>query len=417
MSDGLNILLITARRPHPPTAGDRQRTNLLYRALAKVGHVETLMLLSADQVDEAERLELEARFNVVGWLRPRRHGQVGGWRLIRPLHPQWVDRIAHNLGRTAVEYAADPHAAAWLSRRMQQQRYDLIVARYLPAAAKSGALQADVPVIVDVDDLDTQVYRTRLEVPGLAGWRRRVVLRHLRQLEAIVPPLLKRAAHLWLVSELDRPLVDHTSVSVLPNIPFVAEDVQAALPVCRETPTDSRSVLMVGSLTHRVNRDGLDRFVDRAWPQIHRRCPDAAFRIVGSGMTRALAQRYATTAGVEPVGFVDDVAQAYAQCAFAVSPLFEGGGTKIKVLESFMHGRTGVVTQHALRGYEHVLKHRESVWQADDEGGLVAGCVALLNDAAMRQQMAARGRQVVQHHFSFDVFRRVVAQTVAQVVG
>ena len=408
-----NILLVTAWLPYPPTMGSGQRTTNIHRALSRVGHVELLILKPGAVTDE--QLARQRQLGPTHWVAPARRGEHGLWRCIRPLHHGWTDRLAHNFGRRSVDYRPDRRALTWLRQRLSTTHYDLIVGRQVLVTCKSGAFEVDVPVIVDVDDLDTEVYRTRLAVPGLRWHERALVRNHLRQLQKIVPRQLKRALHLWIANELDHHLVDHPSVSVLPNVPFAwSEDQDAPTPA--PAASESPVVLTIGSCTHRVNTDAIDRFVSHAWPKVRERCPDAVLRIVGSGMTQAMRQRWGSVAGVEPIGFVDDLALAYRDCSFTVAPQFEGGGSKIKVLESLLYGRACVVTGHALRGYERLLKHAESVWLAESERDLWQGCLQLLQDPKSCQAMASCGRKIVAEHYSFEVVRRAVATTFSEVL-
>lgn len=404
-------LFITPLPPYPPTAGGgRQRTNLILRALLRVGQVDTLILNDPGTLSAQEHHRIEEQFGDVGWVTPLRRGERGSWRFIHPLKPRTIDRLAHHLGRRAVDFRPDPGVHAWLRRRLAHRHYDVIVARYLPAAMKSGAFQSGVPVVVDVDDLETQVYRSRLQVPGLRGWQRAAIRHHLRQVDKLVPRWLGQAAHLWLSSEADRPLIAHPSVSVLPNIPFDwGEDVSANGPL-PQAPADCHVVLAVGSMTHRVNVDAIDRFTRRVWPRVRSACPDAVLRIAGAGMSDTMRQRWAAVQGVEPIGYVEDISQAYRGCAFTVAPLFEGGGTKIKVLESLRFGRAVVATDHACRGHENRLPDRETVWIARDEDGLTNGCVRLLRNPALRDTLAREGRARIEQYFSFDRFAKTVAE-------
>ena len=47
---------------------------------------------------------------------------------------------------------------------------------------------------------------------------------------------------------------------------------------------------------------------------------------------------------VEVSGFVQDLPPVYERAAFTVAPIYWGGGTKIKVLESLAYGRTCVAS-------------------------------------------------------------------------
>lgn len=413
MSNPRNILLVSAWLPNPPTSGGAQRTTNIHRALSRIGHVDLLILKPGAVTDE--QLACQRQLGPTHWVAPAYRGEHGLWRCIRPLHHRLTNRLAHNFGRRSVDYRPDRHALAWLRQRLNTTRYDAIVGRYLLPTCKSGAFEVNVPVILDVDDLDTEVYRTRLAVPGLHWYERTLIRYHLHQLQRIVPQQLKRASHLWIANELDYPLVKHPSISMLPNVPFMTSEDQAA-PTPVPAAPECHVVLTIGSFMHRVNTDAIDRFVSQVWPKIRERCSDAVLRIVGSGMKQTMRERWGSMAGVEPVGFVEDLAQAYHECAFTVAPQFEGGGSKIKVLESLLYDRTCVVTGHALRGYERLLKHTDSVWLAKSEQDLWQGCLHLLQDPMSCQSMASRGRKIVSEHYSFDGVCRAVDTTFSEIL-
>jgi glycosyltransferase involved in cell wall biosynthesis len=200
----------------------------------------------------------------------------------------------------------------------------------------------------------------------------------------------------------------------LPNIPFVAAGQRVEPP---PVPRDSNVVLLVASLGYKVNLAGLERFIASIWPQIRAAVPDAIFRIVGSGLTEEMKRRWSAVDGVVPIGYVDDLRTAYAEAAFTIVPIFEGGGTKIKVVESLLYGRTAVVASHAHRGFEDVLKPDEALVVGDDASGLAKGAIELLRNRQRRNRLAQKGHLLVQQHYSFDLFKTVVESTVERVLS
>jgi glycosyltransferase involved in cell wall biosynthesis len=181
-------------------------------------------------------------------------------------------------------------------------------------------------------------------------------------------------------------------------------------------PRERSPILFVGSLAYRVNERAIDRFLQRVWPLVLGEEPGAAFRIVGSGLSNRQRQSWSLVPGVKVVGFVEELRREYADAAFTVVPIFEGSGTKIKVLESLLFGRTCVATRHALRGFEEVLLHQQALWVADTDEELARGCVVCLRGTQLRNRLAARGRAEVVKHFSFERFQNIVTGTLENVL-
>jgi len=99
-----------------------------------------------------------------------------------------------------------------------------------------------------------------------------------------------------------------------------------------------------------------------------------------------------------------------------VAPLREGGGTKIKVLESLKLGRTCVVTPHAQRGYGQVLRDGQSLLVGETDEELAAACVRLIEQPELRDRLAATGQEVVRERYSWNGFSRSVRDAITRVV-
>ena len=406
----MRILYITSiSPPFPVTNGGRQRSNLLFQALSAIGEVD--LVVCGGAVTDSDKAEMRKRFGLIGYIKPRRRSEYIPWKLILGLHPKLVHQIAHNFGRRSVDYKPDKKVQSWFDEHVDLSRYDVIVGRYLRSLTKPGLLDRD-NVVLDVDDLDTEVYRSRLTVPGLNWLERWVIQNHIRQLDRIVPRQLGRIAHLWVANENDKAKPGLGGAVVLPNIPFSFANTNGSEPFPDQEIT--HSMLMVGSWSHRPNVVGRDYFLQHIWPGIHEQIPDAQFDIVGGSMTDADKARMARIPGVNPIGFVDDVSEAYRRCAFSVAPIYDGAGTNIKVIESLALGRTCVVTPKAQTGYEHTLRDGEALMVAHNAGDFRDKCVLLLQDPQLRAALAQNGRDVALRHYSFDRFRRVVRMTIEQ---
>ncbi|HMN95669.1 MAG TPA: glycosyltransferase [Phycisphaerales bacterium] len=427
-------LLVTAVPPHPPTTGGAQRTNLIHRALARIADVDLFLLRDRREFPADDLASLESRFGLVACVPRRRRGEWLPWSLARRFAGARVDRVAHHLGSVAVEFRPDPRIAQAAKAMVAARRYDFAVARYLTAAAKCDLFDS-LPVLLDVDDLDLEVVASRVAAsmggaPGGAGrvsvktlLRRTLERRHLRQLQGIVDPLLRRCAGHWIAKEADRTVAALEHATLLRNIPFEPEStgpVPATHPTGASTPARSpaasTTLLTVGTLTHRPNAEGIDRFLRDSWPDVVAAVPAARLRIVGGGLAEEQRRRWGAVEGVEVVGFVDDLEEEYAACAATLCAVHAGGGSNIKISESYRRGRAAVVAAHSMRGYESILEDRSSVWVGRSDRELSEGCIALLRDPTLRDRMAEAGRAACAKELSFERFAAAVAERCADVL-
>lgn len=385
------ILFLAPSYACAPVTGGGQRTMLLYNALADAYAVDALV------VDEwgaqgADKLFAHGGFDYLRVTRPGKRGVVG---LLPGVNPAAADKLAMVLYGRKVSYRRDAKAAVDFGA------YDLIVSRYLRPAAQAGALEdgVETPTLIDIDDRDDQVLDARLAESRNPATRA-MLKRHRDEMRILFRELTERAAHLWVVTETDRTAISHRSVSLLPNIPF---HIPADAP---PRPRSSHTLLFVGAGGHRPNIEGVFRFVDKAWPAILAAAPNARLRIVGSGPWARHAEKLSAP-GVSLIGAVDDLAAEYADAAIAVCPVFEGGGSKIKVLEALAHNCPVVSTIHSARGFVSDLTERALV-TAPDEAGMATACIALLRDPAAAAARAAAGREIVLANYSRGGFAAAV---------
>ena len=268
------ILFVTQHPPYPPLSGDRQRSYLLAKALSETGELGMLLVGRPDSFFPQQLDYLKKHFGLIGVLPVGNAGTRGLWKFVRPLRPGLVDRAASGLLWKSSAYRGDPAVAAAVARHARDGRYDVVVGRYLRSSLNAGL--ADLPrSMLDVDDLETQVYESRLASGQLSLPERLITRFHLRQLRAIVPPLLDRFDHLWFPAPHDlprvAPLLRHASASLLPNIPF-DPDPDSPLPA-PPPATESKIVLVVATMSFPMNRSGVDRFVRQVWPAVHRARP------------------------------------------------------------------------------------------------------------------------------------------------
>ncbi|HEY0008785.1 MAG TPA: glycosyltransferase family 4 protein, partial [Tepidisphaeraceae bacterium] len=317
------ILLITSVLPWPLRKnGGAQRTALMKRALEAFGHVDIFAvggLALRDEADAAFDQRLREQ-NVIAALVRQSPPLTPPIYLPGPFGKLWKTVRAYQGA-----YEADPAVAAELDRVMRENKYDLIVSRYLQPAMQAGVERyPGIPKLLDFDDIDWSTLATAMEEkpwPGLGGKiGSKMVLKTVRQ-------ACDGAMHLFggvfVTSEEDRSLLTCDPI-VLPNIPY--SDSGTTLPAL--PPDDgSRELLFVGDLQFPPNRDGLDHFLSRVWPGVTKAVAAATITIVGRGLTEDRRARWANVPGVNVVGFAPDVAECYRRCAMSVVPIYTGGGT------------------------------------------------------------------------------------------
>jgi glycosyltransferase involved in cell wall biosynthesis len=320
------------------------------------------------------------------------------------------EKLAYNLRRflfVSRLYAPDPRTRAALEGLLTPA-HRVVAVRYALTFCLTGlAATPDRRILVDIDDRDDQKFASAAEAAWGRGLRYRLFAgRVVPAIRARLIGGLSRASHLWYATPEDVLPIPGPATGVLPNVPF-ALTVPDDLP----PPSASREVLFVGTFSHTPNQAGMRWFLKDCWPRIAARDPGARLRIVGLGPWQSLAAEFPGLERVDYVGTVPEVGPEYARARLVISPLFEGGGSKIKVIEACAYGRPVVATPHSLRGFGADLP--EVVPQAETAEAFADLCCRYLADGAAADTLGARVQAIQQAQFS----RAAVEARIAADIG
>ncbi|UYY57047.1 glycosyltransferase [Sphingomonas sp. S2-65] len=156
-------------------------------------------------------------------------------------------------------------------------------------------------------------------------------------------------------------------------------------------PGDAETLLFVGSNTA-PNVHGLTWFLEKVWPRIAEAAPGTRLFVAGTVGSAVTAPH-----GVELLGLVDDLAALYSRAGIVISPLRQGSGLKIKLVEAIAHGKACVVTSVTLQGVETILS--DAVLHMDEPEQFADAILVLQRDDIQRGALATRALTAARTHF------------------
>jgi glycosyltransferase involved in cell wall biosynthesis len=162
-----------------------------------------------------------------------------------------------------------------------------------------------------------------------------------------------------------------------------------------------QTLLFCGSLDMYPNQEAMKYFFDSIWPPLRSRLKTVEIYIVGRQPPSWLKAQAESDVRVHVTGFVDDVRPYFEKATICVCPIREGGGTRLKILDSLAMGVPVIGTAFAASGL-HVRHGRELV-TAENANEFVRQVERLLNDAELRARIAVAGRELVEREYSWDV--------------
>jgi glycosyltransferase involved in cell wall biosynthesis len=133
----------------------------------------------------------------------------------------------------------------------------------------------------------------------------------------------------------------------------------AVVPIGMEFPSEKEvkplktreelPLLFLGRLDWLPNRSGLQWFLSNVWRELKEARPGIRLRIAGSG-DGAWLRKMLPIDGVEFLGRVDRLPSLYERSALALAPIFQGSGTRVKIIESARYARPVITTRLGAEG-------------------------------------------------------------------
>jgi glycosyltransferase involved in cell wall biosynthesis len=249
-------------------------------------------------------------------------------------------------------------------------------------------------LIVDCHDADEHLARELMTT--VRGPRRIGPWANWRGVRRCMQTFLPAADEVWAVSDDDScrllSLVPQARVTTVRSgmETLVHSGVRAG---------DWRTVLLVANYGYGPNADGARWLIRDAWPLIVTRWPNARLVLAGAGAPRDLQCAAAAATGVEYRQYVDDLEPLYDEAAVVAVPVRVGGGTRLKVVDAWRHGKAVVSTS---KGVEGLPAADRCTIVANDAAAFADATVRLLADIALRRELGSRALDTFERFLSLS---------------
>lgn len=392
------MLFLSRRPPFPQTGGAPIRTHRLLTGLARDFEV-TFVTFDHDpgsgepNADRAALNRLSDEIEVVvlpGLRRSKRVAQALS--VFRVASWEWARYATRELAATL--------------RRFAREREPALVHFDDVGVAQAGPVAGAVNVL-SPHGVEHLITRGNARASG--GVRRAFGELEWRKVAHEERSLWRRMDLTLALSEVEAAIMRAAGarVALCPNgtdeLPFLA-------PPWRD-PNEPVRVLFVGTGNFQPNERGIAWFVTEVMPRLRERVP-VAFDVVGMPPDRPVEAE-----GVSYRGRVPELEPWYEQAHVVVVPLFEGAGTRLKMLEAAAYGRPMVSTAFGPEGLP--LLSGEHYLEADDPEAFAAAVVDVGRMVESRSdelvEMLARARRSVEPLFWPEITRRLV-QTYSEAI-
>lgn len=309
-----------------------------------------------------------------------------------PLPGAWLSARHHPLIRRHHHAGALAHIQA-----LPRGRHDLAVVEEIALAGYIAPLRAaGIPVVFDAHNVEA---RLRADIAA-GGLRPRIMAHRLAAAEA---GAMRAADLIWCCSDVDARLITRlyhprAQVAVVPN----AVDIDAyaeALASQRRRGSEPPRLLYIGSYAYPPNEAAALRLIHDILPALRLRGLDLPLALVGRDPTAAMHQAAAGDRGVEITGAVASVLPWLAAPAIMVSPIMQGSGTRLKILEAFAAGCPVISTAKGAEGI--ATNPGENIILAESNADFIAAIARLSADPAARRALGEAAYHTACAHYSW----------------
>ena len=378
----MKILFLSRWFPFPPNNGSKIRINNFFQGLSQRHDVSLLSFCDPPlpSCEVLEQQKLCSEVNVVPWKPFDRSSPKARIGFFSPMPASLVD--THS-----------PQMKTLIRSTLEKNKFDLIIASQMTMASYYLTFQS-IPAIFEELELGLFYEQPLTEshplkrVRGQLSWfKLRLYLGHL----------LKAFKSITVVSEEERNLfashlkLHRDKVNVLPNSINLKE--YKNIPINRKP----HHLIFSGSFTYEPNYFAVVWFVNHVFPLVLNQIPDAHLVITGDHAGLPLS----SYKNITLAGYVDDIKSLIASCDASIVPLWSGGGTRLKILESMAIGTPVVSTTKGAEGLS--VENGQNILIADEPAQFAECVIKLLKQKDLHDSLSSNALQLMEGVYDWQV--------------
>lgn len=332
----MKILMLTPYLPYPLVSGGQIRTYNLLKALS-AKHDITLFALIKDESERGHLSELKKYCSKIVLFKRTRH--------------PFVLRNILLAGFTAYPFVVTRNLplgmASAIQKELNSNTYDLIHAETF--YMMPNIPETKVPIILAEQTIEYLGYQDYMKKahPLL----RPILAIDIAKIKYWERYYWQKADKLITMSAEDKSFIE-AELGVKTNTSVVANGVDLAyFSELKKKLPKNPTVLFVGTFKWLPNIEAVTEIVEKIWPLIKKKLPQAKLKIVGFSPTKKI-QSYDQDPSIQVLGGIKDIRTAFATSHVLLAPIRSGKGTRYKVLEAMITGTPVVATSLAAEGLD-----------------------------------------------------------------
>jgi glycosyltransferase involved in cell wall biosynthesis len=161
------------------------------------------------------------------------------------------------------------------------------------------------------------------------------------------------------------------------------------------SPEGEIRLFFIGALDWAPNREGLDWFFGKVWPELLSRWPDLVLHIAGRNASVYFTGKLPPN--VYPEGEIEDAISFFRDHHVMIVPLLSGSGIRIKILEAMAMGKVVITSAVGASGLG--VKDGEHLFIANSAEDYVSVLEKLEKHPRLMRETGHQARQFVTENF------------------
>ena len=240
------------------------------------------------------------------------------------------------------------------------------------------------------------------------------------RIKCIEQDLINQTNQTWVCSQEDAHLLSKyygqkSKIYVIPNTVDVTS--YEHLHFQEYTPREQASskehnIIFTGTFYYLPNKEAAEVLIEKIYPQLSKIYPNCRLLLVGQKPTEYLQHVSQEEPGIIATGTVPDTRPYFASASVLVAPLFQGGGTRLKILEAFAAGCPVITTTKGAEGLKVTDGEHLLIRNTPDE--MVAAVCQLWSEPSLGQKLADSAYQLVQAEYSWQAVKPKIERAIQE---
>ncbi|MGA8893844.1 MAG: glycosyltransferase family 4 protein [Planktothrix agardhii] len=348
LNTSARTLFITLDLPYPPRAGAPLRNWQNINLMKQYGDVAVLSIFKG-QPPEKTLPGIENWYHYdLGQKRPLKERLERRLSVLQPWRYSYIDWF---YTQPAVEL---------LKQILQDLKPSIVVFEHLWLCRYLRVVQGyPCKIIFDEHNIEADLFEQKIHqiIESLPKIKMNLQKNYIQSMER---KMAYKSDQIWVCSQSDADKLQqrygqNLNPHVVPNGINVTNYETVRNGQCTpafEAQFNPHTLVFIGTFCYPPNVEAAQFLTQEFYPKIKQLYPNTLLIIVGKNSPPALTAATQKEPGILWTGLVEDVKPYLAAASVVITPLFKGGGTRLKILEAFAAGRPVVSTTKGPEGLE-----------------------------------------------------------------